>query len=38
MKVSKDPNNPYKYTYNADVNMTVPVDDTYKVKSQQLAC
>lgn len=31
MKITKDPNNPYRYTYSADVNVTVPVEDTYKV-------
>ncbi|XP_034238510.1 uncharacterized protein LOC117643628 [Thrips palmi] len=32
MKIARDPNNPYKYTYNADVNVSVPVDDTYKTE------
>ncbi|KAK3918204.1 hypothetical protein KUF71_007626 [Frankliniella fusca] len=30
LKVSKDPNNPYKYTYDMNVNSSVVVDDNYK--------
>ncbi|XP_026274749.1 uncharacterized protein LOC113203980 isoform X1 [Frankliniella occidentalis] len=32
MKVARDPDNQYKYTYNADINSTVAVDDSYKTE------
>lgn len=34
LKVTKDANNQWRYLYNMDVNLSVPIDDNYKVRAE----